>query len=434
MTFGPETTFALQNKTLSISNGLHRFAAAAVCLVVVIAALLVSKWAFGHAAGVNAATLDVADLAVSLAPSDPIAHSAYALLLEKTFLPADQAKSLQEFERAAELSPSNYLYWLAVGRAREQSGDPSGAEAALRKALDLAPNYSRVQWAFGNLLVRQGRYDDGFAFVRSAVAADAAFANPAAASAWQIFDRDTVKIKNFLGDSPRTNAALSLLLAADKKYSDAFDLWRGIPNADKMSFKEPGQALFAKFLEAGLYRSAIETGNSVGLFSENAPVVGSVANGGFESAIAPNNPDPFSWVIADGGYPRIGLNDAQKKGGGYSLLMNFGTGGKGFRPVVQKIGVEPGASYDLVFHYRSELKTDAKIVWQLLSAGNAKLIVSVPVSSSPDWSEARATFAVPAGTEGIDLKLAVENCSAAGCNIAGNIWFDDFSLTRISVR
>lgn len=420
----------MQIETFSIASGARRFAAVAVCIIAPLLALLIAKWAFGHATSINASTVEVAELGVALAPSDPQARLEYGYLLEKTFLPADQAKSLEEFELAAALNQNSYSNWLALGRAREQAGDTSGAEAALRKALELAPNYSRVKWALGNLLVRQRRLDDGFAYLRDAVAADPNYANPAAASAWQIFGGDLAKIGNFLGHSPRTDAALSVLLANDKRYSEAFDLWRAVPRDDKTDLKESGQALYSKFFDAKLYRSAIETGVSAGLFSDNIPAVGSITNGGFESALVPNDPNPFVWTIADGPYPRIGLNDAQKKSGSYSLLMNFGIGGKGFRQVSQKVAVEPSSTYDLVLFYRSELKTESRIVCQINYAGDSKPIASVPLPAAADWSEAKTTFIVPAGVEGIEIKLTVEGCPAAGCSIIGNIWFDDISLIK----
>lgn len=420
----------MQIKTLSITNRPRRFAAIATCIIAALLVLPVAKWSFGHAAAINASTVEVADLGVTLAPADPQAHLEHAHLLEKTFLPSDQARSLEEFERSVALAPNNYLNWLALGRAREQAGDTISSEAALRKALELAPNYSRVKWALGNLLVRRRNYSDGFAFVRDAVAADAGLASPAAASAWQIFGGDIAKIKESLGDSPRTNAALTVLLANEKRNADALNLWQSIPETEKKNLKETGQSLYSKFMEARLYRSAIETGNAIGLFTENAPATGTITNGGFESAIVPNDPNPFSWMIADGGFPRVGLNDAQKKSGSYSLLMNFGTGGKGFRQVIQKVGVEPTANYELVLFYRSELKTDAKIVCQITPTNDAKPIASIPLAAAVDWSEGRAMFTIPAAAEGIEIRLAVEGCPAAGCSVSGNVWFDDFSLIK----
>lgn len=392
-------------------------------------ALLVSKWAFGHAAAINAETREVAELGVLLAPSDPKTHLAHAFLLDKTFLPADQAESAVEFERSVALVPGNYLNWLALGRSREQNGDVAGAEAAMRHALDLAPHYSRVRWALGNLLVRQGRYDDGFAYMRDAAATDSALASAASATAWQIFGGDTAKIKTYLGDDFRIAAAFAVMLATEKKFAEAFNVWSKIPPGRKLELKDSGQTLYNEFLKVGAYSPAIETANSIGMFAESVPGVGLITNGGFESPLKVNAQDPFGWLIADGSFPRVGLNDAQKKNGSYSLLMNFGSGGQGFRSVMQRVGVESGATYELIFNYRSELKTTAKIRCEVLTA-DAKLLAITFLPATADWAEVRTPFVVPVKIEGIEVKLIADECEAPGCPISGNIWFDDFSINK----
>ena len=416
---------------ISLASGLYRVVAVGICVSAVVLAALVSKWAFGHAVAINATEAEIAAFGVDLAPSDPRTHLDHAFLLEKTFLPADQAKSLSEFEQAAALSPNNYLNWLLLGRAREQAGDPVGAERALSKALELAPNYSRVQWALGNSLLRQGRYDEGFAYIRRAVAADVTFSNPAATAAWQIFGGDVVKIKNALGDSSRINASMAVLLAGNKRYAEALEFWSQVPADEKESgTKEAARSLYAKFIEAALYGSAIEIANSAQLFPDETISSETVSNGDFESALAQKGPSPFSWTIADGSYPAIGLNGSQKHGGNYSLLFNFGQGGKGFRPVSQKIGVRGGSSYEMIFYHRSEVKAQATLVCQIISAADASVLASAVIAASAGWAEIRIPFSVPADTEGIELKINAEGCSADGCSISGNIWFDDFSLVK----
>lgn len=420
----------MQIRTFPLKSGLGRLVVVSLCVVAVALALLVSKWAFGHAVAINASEKEVAELGVSLAPSDPQAHLVHGLLLEKTLLPEDQAAAIRELEYATALSPHNYINWLALGRTREQAGDPVGAEQSLRRAIELAPNYSRVNWALGNLLVRQGRDQEGFSYIRNSVAADVTFVNPAAAAAWQAYSGDIAKIRAVLGESPNSKTAVALLLSANKRFADALALWKDVSDPGQQSLKEPAQILFSKFIEAGRLRSAIEVANSAGLFPADSPAVGSVANGGFESALTPKDSNIFSWVVADGSYPRVGLNDAQKRNGNYSLLMNFGPGGKGFRPLSQKIGVEPGGVYNLSFHYLSELKTESKLVCQVISIPDAKVIASMPIPAASAWSEISASINVPAEIEGIELKIAAEGCRADGCSISGNIWFDDFSLAR----
>lgn len=421
----------MKQKSIILENGFSRAALIGLCAVSIALALIFAKWAFGHAIALNADVPEVAALGTQLAPADGHAHFAYASLLEKTLLPADQINSLREVETAISLAPEHYVYWLALGRAREQSGDPEGAEQALRKARELAPNYARVQWALGNTLLRQGRLEEAFAEIRGAVAADASFSTPAASAAWQIFAGDIQRIGNTIGNSPRINGSVAVLLASERRYAEAADVWRRISEDERREIlKEPGQLLMGKFIDAGKYQSAIEVANGTGLFPRGEVAAGTISNGGFESSLTPQPVNMFSWTIGDGLYPRVGLNEAQKRSGSYSLLMNFGQGGKGFRPVFQRVGVEPSGRYELRFYYRSELKTEARVRSDVVSAGEGSSIAGTILQPKPDWTEMRVPFTVPPEVEGVEVKIGIDGCAADGCLVTGNIWFDDFSLAK----
>lgn len=403
-----------------------------ICVAVLAGALWVSKWAFGHAAALNAVQPEVAEFAVGLAPGDPRAHYEFGLLLEKSFLPEDESAALREFEKAAELSPNSYGYWMAVGSARERSGEVDGAEAALRTAAELAPNYSRVRWALGNLLLRTGRRDEGFREIRSAVASDASFADPAASAAWSLFGGDVDRVRGAVGDSSRINASLAVMLASEKRYSEALNFWSRVPIGETEGpFRGAAQMLYGKFVEAGLYRSAVEVATRARLLTDHPAEVGAVWNGGFEEGYFPN--DTFGWTFADANSGRVGFNKAQVHSGTYSLLLNFGQGSREFLSVSQRVGVEPGRRYTLSFFYRSELKTNASVVCQI-SAPNGKRLAAVPVGAASDWAEAKAELEVPPDVEGIEIKITSEGCPGQGCTFAGNIWFDDFSLKAAADR
>lgn len=414
----------VQTRSVNLDDGWKRLALIAVCALAAAAALVFAKWAFGHAVAVNAAETEVAALGVGLAPDDPHAHFGLAQQLEKTLLPGDEEHAFREYEAAVALSPNNYVFWLGLGRARERSGDAAGAERALRKAAELAPNYSRVQWALGNNLLRQGRQDEAFTEIRRAVAADRTFASPAAAAAWQIFAGDVGQIRPAIGDSPQINGAVAVLLAGDKRFPEAIEFWRlasGSEDADAV--KEARQAVYNKLIEAGLYRSALEVDGSMA-------VVGAVSNGNFEAALTGPGTGSFSWAVADGTFPRVGLNESQKRSGNYSLLISFGQGGKGFRQVSQKVGVEPLQNYSLQFFYRSELTTTARIRCDVFSAAGNLLAGTTLTPTKQEWAEAGVPFAVPAGVEGIEIRIGIEGCPDAGCVTAGNIWFDDLILVK----
>src|SRR5437660_10669127 len=76
--------------------------------------------------------LKTAQLAVTLAPKDPLVHWRLAEV-EQSKLPQDQlARAIKEYEQAVGLAPNDYRFWLALGRALEQSGDTQKAESAMR--------------------------------------------------------------------------------------------------------------------------------------------------------------------------------------------------------------------------------------------------------------------------------------------------------------
>ena len=422
----------MQTRSIELKSGLSKTVLAVICVCGIALALIFAKWAFGHAVAVNAVKPEVTALGVDLAASDPSGHFNFAQQLEKTLLHEDQQRSLAEYESAVALSPHNYIYWLGLARAREQAGDDGGAEGALREAQELAPNYSRVQWALGNFLLRRGQRNEGFEEIRKAVAADEAFAAPAAAAAWQIFEGDIQQIHAAVGDSPRINAAIAVLLAGDKRYPQAMDFWRrASAGGSLIDRKAAGQALYTKLLNGGTYRSAIEVAGDVGLFPNWDVSVGAVSNGGFETGLHSlgDGSHPFSWVVADGSFPRIGQNMDQKRSGTYSLLISFGQGGSGQRPVSQKIGVEPEAVYDLQFYYRSDVTTSARLRCDVLTASGAILAGAV-LPPAGDWAQMKIPISVPANTEGIEIRIAMDGCSANGCTASGNVWFDDFALSK----
>src|SRR5437762_9495085 len=103
--------------------------------------------------------------AVRLSPLDPEARLSRASILLKVGRIAD---AINDLENAVTLRPGDYILWLELGHAREQSGDEEGALAAFKEASRLAPNYARPHWELGHLQLRAGRLDQAFAEFRLA--------------------------------------------------------------------------------------------------------------------------------------------------------------------------------------------------------------------------------------------------------------------------
>lgn len=79
-----------------------------------------------------------------------------ALLLKGNNL----AEALRYLQRASEIDPNRAEYWLFVGWAANDAGQPSTAERALKKALSLDQSLADAYWQRGILLRRQGAVRD----------------------------------------------------------------------------------------------------------------------------------------------------------------------------------------------------------------------------------------------------------------------------------
>ncbi len=389
-----------------------------------------AKWFFANTIAARAIYKEIADFSVNLAPNDPQTHFASAVLHEKTFLPEDLPKSLAEYEQAVALSPSDYRLWFELGKARERNGDPPEAEKALRKALALAPNYSQVQWALGNFLLRQGKSEEAFAEIRKAAETDKTFANPAVASAWQLFQGDTARIKSYVGDSANLKAAFALVLAKEKRFDESFEVWNSLSEAARKSdFKANGDEIYQMMIEAKKYRAALQIYSNNTDSDDKKIALGRVTNGGFE-ADNPKTPGVFEWQIAEGVEPQIGIDNTQKHGGNISLKLIFNSSdGKALRTVSQTVVVEAHKKYVFETFYKSELKTSATVKWELVDAADNKVLASTEtVSANADWTSLKAEFVVPETTEAVTIRLVRATCNTTLCPISGKLWFDDFSL------
>lgn len=409
----------------STASRLLLIAAAIACVLFV---WITAKWNFANAVSSRADQKDIVELAVGLGPDDPQTHFAAAVIYQKTFDEADVKLSLAEYEKAAALSPNNYLCWLELGHARERNGDSTGADLALKKALDLAPNYSDVQWAYGNALLRAGRPNEAFEQIRKSASAKPEFGNAAVVIAMQTFDGDANIVRQALGNTSRINAAIMAFFNGQKRFADAATAWEQIPMEERRtSYKDAGTALATTFLGAKQFRSAARI---FGDISEMRKPIGIIEDGGFETGVKLTGAGAFEWQIASGAEPQVALSTAQKHSGNSSLLFVFNTmQAADFRPVVQTVAVEPGANYEFEAFCRTELKTQATVRWEVADAMDGKVLAKTePIAANTDWFQLKVKFIVPITSDGVTIRLVRADCQSSVCPINGRLWCDDISI------
>jgi len=100
--------------------------------------------------------------ALSLNPNSVGAHGGYGwrLLVESRF-----KEAIAEFERAAELDPTNRLARDQLVRALDFAGDEEGASRELREALELTPDDRALYHHWAVMLLRRGQRDPAVALL-----------------------------------------------------------------------------------------------------------------------------------------------------------------------------------------------------------------------------------------------------------------------------
>lgn len=375
----------------------------------------------------------IADWLTAFSPSDPRTHVFAAKVYETTFDPDDLNRAVLEYEVAASLSPHNYVMWLNLGRARALLDDSEGAFKAYERALELAPNYSIVRWVYGNALLRVGRLDDGLALVSKAADLDPQYSRPAISTALQVFDGNIDEVRRTMGDKGKVNAGLAEGLLAGGRIEEAFDSWQRLsPESRRGEFKTLGETLRNKTVELKRFRIAARIQGDIS--DGQIPAVSRIVNGGFEEEVKLGGTDIFDWRISNGSHPQVGLSDVVKRSGRFGLLLVFSSfETAGFRSIDQTIAVEPYADYELEIFFRSDLRTDASLKWEVADATTSLPIVETPPinKAAPEWTRLSVRFKIPGNTDGVQIRLVRQGCGGPACPMSGRLIFDDISLNRL---
>ncbi|MCW5959827.1 MAG: hypothetical protein KIS76_06660 [Pyrinomonadaceae bacterium] len=422
----------MPRKSIPIDSIYGRAILAGLTVLVAVFSVIAAKWSFANSISTQAEHIEVAELAIEMAPDDPQAHYALAVLTERTFLPQELERSLSEFKKAAMLSPHDFRLWIALGKAFERAGDDENAALSFKNAKRLAPNYAQVAWIYGNFLVRTGDTENAFAEIRRAAEADRQYLRPAVATAFQILGGDLAQIRKLFGDSMDLNAMLAASLGGSKKFDEALEIWNSLPESDRRTkYSDEGAALYRQLIDAKHFREALKINNQTAKNDNLKFEAQTIYNGGFEADLTLSGAPLFDWNLAGGLQPQVLFDAGQKREGSRSIVFLFNSiDGRDFRGLSQTIVVSPGSSYRLGFSYRSQFKSAATFTWQIVDPAGELLGESEPIDAESEWEDRTVNFTVPDQTEAVTIRLARAKCPDGICPINGRVWFDNFELSQ----
>ena len=335
-------------------------------------------------------SLDIAHRAVTMAPNDPLTHWRIAQMSQRN-LPLDQqAKAVAEYERAVSLSPYDYRYWMTLGTALEQAGEPAKAEEALRRAVALAPSYSYPHWYLGNLLLRNARYDEAFAELQRASVADPELQSQLFNLVWEVYSDDFDAVKKSIGSTPATRASFALYLVNRKLYDEALRMWNTLSTDEKIATKNTGAEMIRALIADYRFHNALEIWNGFSPEKYRAET-GRVFDGGFEALVEYGPNTTFGWQISNSNQLQISIDPARNHSGSRSLRMVFqARNDLNGTIVAQLVPVQPNTSYDFECYFSTDkLETGSGPQIQIVDAvSNKELGAS---TAAPGGSAARAS-------------------------------------------
>lgn len=367
---------------------------------------------------------------------DPEAHYTHAIRLAAVDRNDD---ALVEFERATQLRPEDYFLWQELGRARDESGDAAGAEAALGEAINFAPAYSQPHWQLGNLLLRRNELEEAFREMHQAVATDPALFSVMIDLAWGVFEGDKKgDTKSVLAmarpQDDDQRVSLATLFVKHGQIEAALNLMRA---AGENVAKEDRQALVAGLIAAenfpGAYQIWLQGERRTGDIAES----GGIFDGGFEGPINSSfNSQGFGWQPTQATqtvHMLVDPNEAQS--GARSLRIEYAGN---FAPPVAVISelvlAAPRTRYRLHFSARTEglLSAGLPVVAVREPTGDGRVIAQSPPlpSETTGWREFSIDFETTAATSAVTINIQRQACSSNPCPIVGRAWFDDFSLKQ----
>jgi tetratricopeptide (TPR) repeat protein len=377
--------------------------------------------------------LETAQMAVGLAPNDPLPHWRLGNLAQKELPPDQISLVIAEYEKAVSLSPSDYRLWMDFGSALEQAGEFDKAEKALREAVKLAPSYAYPHWYLGNLLLRTDRYSEGFAELQRASEANDQFQSQLFNLAWQLNKDDFESLKAAVGDTPAIRAAFAKYLVERGRYDYGLRLWNTLTEIEKRESRFAADPIIGSLIGNQRYHQAMEIWNQVAPGPGYRAEPGHILDGGFENNLAHGPGAVFGWQVQSNSQTQIGIDAGQGHTGSRSLRVFFQVRSHiDTINVSQLVPVQPNTEYVLECYLKTERLESAEtpVVVIANAADESWLAGSAAApSGNNNWQRISLSFKTSAKTEAVKVKMLRNTCpDSPVCPIFGTVWYDDFDL------
>jgi tetratricopeptide (TPR) repeat protein len=382
---------------------------------------------------INSDRLAVIESGVALEPGDAEAWDILGRFRQLDFVAGDPNEAIKDFQRAIRANPLSAYYWINLAGAYEATGNISEARHAFEHAQTVYPLSAQVAWNYGNFLLREQQWAEGYAQIQLAVRADPALLPLAISRTWRSnHDVDTLLNQVLPAD---VNAYLQTLdfFASIHEAEPGLKVWRrlmslGKPVALARSFSFLDE-LIREDRSTDARRIWREALNAAGLPHEE-PGNGSLIWDGNFTGDFPNGGLGWRWNNPLGA--TIDFDAPPPERSGRSVRLDFGGGSNlGVEYPLEYVPVEPNRTYHFHGYLRTEgISTESGMRFAIYDPNHTGIVPIETENLTRDnsWTTAELAVSTGAQTHFLVVHLYRSRSRLFENKLSGTAWIADVSL------
>lgn len=356
----------------------------------------------------------------------------------------DLRLAISYYERALALNPRSARYWADLATAYEKAGDLGQTERAFREAQQAYPISADVAFRFGNFLLRQGRIDEAFEQMHLAVSADPRLTPLVTKLCWRSAGDIQRILDVVLPKNPDVYWGALEFFVKSEEPDAAVAVWKRVVSTEP-SFSLPNAFPFIDMLIKSGYADDAKTAwqqalSAGGTAPEPAGTASLIWDGSFERELLNGG---LAWRFEPVAGAEMDLDEETFHSGRRSLRITFGgTTNVNFQNIWQYVVVEPNTRYRFSAYLRTqELTTDSGIRFEIDDASHppyAPQFKPIPSQLTPNvvgtqpWSLDECQFSTGPETRLLRVFLRRAPSDKLGNKIRGTVWVDDVSLVSMA--
>jgi hypothetical protein len=368
-------------------------------------------------------------------PGDAEAWDRLGRFEQYDFADPDPAQAVAHFREAVRHNPHSANYWLDLAGAYETTGDIARARDAFEQARAAYPVSAEVAWSFGNFLLRQEQFSEGYAQVQQAVRSDPSLLPIAVSRIWRS-NRDVEQLLDHVlpPDQDAYFQALDFFASAQET-EPALRVWERLRALQEPIVLARSFPLIDALMQADrsddarrVWREALESAGEPyvepadGSLIYNGSFGHDFYNGGFD----------WRWPAPPIGVS-IGFDAAPPSHGVRSLRLDFGGGSNiELREPTQYVPVEPGHGYHFRAFVRTEhITTESGVRFSISGThetGDVKISTDNLTGTNP-WTAVDAGIRTGPATHFLAVRMFRNGSRLFDNKLSGTVWIADVSLT-----